>query len=153
MVTGTTGLKRFRTTRGGVARGVGAIEFKKVMGSELVPAAEYLFDAADISSWQLLMDQAPAHSANLTKKWLRQREVQVVKYWPSNSPDLNPMENVWAWMKKQVYNKNARTLQQLKDAVHERWMQLPDWYCSKLMCSMERRLRLVVEKNGGYTGY
>lgn len=65
--------------------------------------------------------------------------VRAVKYSPPHSPDLNPMEDVWSWMKTQVYTKNARTaLQQLKNAVYEKWNQVPEWVCVAIETRLQR---------------
>jgi hypothetical protein len=43
-------------------------------------------------------------------------------------------------------------LVQLKQAVQEVWEEAPDYMLSKLMCSMEKRLKRVVENRGSYIG-
>jgi transposase len=46
----------------------------------------------------LMQDNAPAHSARATILELTERHIQYMK-WPPRPPDLNPIENVWAYMK------------------------------------------------------
>jgi hypothetical protein len=98
------------------------------------------------------MDRAPAHSAASTQRWLQQHDVSVVSGWPGNSPDLNPIENLWGWMKAKLYRRQLRNITELKAAVQELWEQVPDYMLTRLMGSMERRLRDVVARQGRYTG-
>jgi hypothetical protein len=52
--------------------------------------------------WIFQQDSATIHVANSTWEWFLQNEVHVID-WPANSPDLNPMENVWAILCRSVY--------------------------------------------------
>ena len=47
-------------------------------------------------------DRAPAHVAGYTQNWLEQHDISVLD-WPSRSPDLNPIENIWSELTKEVY--------------------------------------------------
>jgi hypothetical protein len=152
-VSGTTGMRpSFKNAKGEYMKGVGAAEFQHVLRTKLVPAAEEIFCAAEVDSWQLLMDRAPAHSAASTQRWLQQHDVSVVSGWPGNSPDMNPIENLWGWMKAKLYRRQLRNITELKAAVQELWEQVPDYMLTRLMGSMERRLRDVVARQGRYTG-
>ena len=85
-----------------VGAGVCAEEFQEVLAA-LVPAAEDIFEAVHVDAdWKLLMDKAPAHTTARTTRWLQQHGVRVAKRWSGNSPDLNPIENMWAWMNRKM---------------------------------------------------
>ncbi len=57
----------------------------------MFPSADQLFKGADFI---FLQDLAPDHTAKSTKSWLNEHGVGVLD-WPANSPDLNPVENLW----------------------------------------------------------
>jgi hypothetical protein len=144
--------RKYYSAKGTVLKGVGAAEFQEILEHKLVPAAEDIFDAMGVPAWQLLMDKAPAHAATSTQQWLQRNGVSVVQGWPGNSPDLNPIENLWGWMKAKLYKKKLQNVHQLKAALLDLWERVPVWMLSKLMASMDRRLADVVAQQGGYTG-
>lgn len=152
-VSGTAGHKKEYYNRRGKLCGVGAEEFQDIMRDSLVPDAQQIAAAAGVGSFTWLIDNAPAHSAKSSKQFLASEGICHCKDWPANSPDLNPIENVWAWMKNKVYAKHHSSLADLKRAVLAQWAALPDSMCKKLMHSLQRRKALCLERNGGYIGY
>jgi len=50
-------------------------------------------------------DGAPAHTANIVKNWFRDNSIQLLE-WPGNSPNLNPIENLWELMKRRLAKKH-----------------------------------------------
>ena len=73
--------------------------------------------------------------------------------WPSQSPDANPMENMWAIMKFQLAGKPVYDLKQLARKIREIWRSLSVDYAEKLVESMPRRCEAILENDGGYTTY
>ena len=99
-------------------------------------------------------DGAPCHSSRETKKFLEDHGIQTVE-WPAKSPDLNPIENVWGWMVKDIYfGKPAyKNVEELKTAVFDSWKRIPDSLIDKLIDSMPRRMHKVIENKGKTIDY
>ena len=76
-------------------------------------------------------------------------------YWQGNSPDLNPIENVWNWMKQKLQDSKATSLPQLQQEIKELWTLQMDniQYLKNLMESMPMRLEAVIQNEGNSTKY
>ena len=104
---------------------------------------------------RLQQDNASAHRSRLTQAWLRELEILTV-LWPPNSPDLNPIENLWKWMKNWLelhYNLQQLTPLQLRAAVQAAWEAVPLDLLERLARSMIRRLQKVKENGGDQIDY
>ena len=99
-------------------------------------------------------DGAPCHNVKAVREWLAQSGFQILGPWPGNSPDLNPIENAWTQVKKQVAAMHPNSLQDMIKAVETVWTQKvsPD-YCKKLCRSMPDRIRSVLKNKGKHTKY
>lgn len=73
--------------------------------------------------------------------------------WPSNSPDLNPMENVWRVMKYKVRNFHPQNSKELEVAIHLAWRSLPKNLAQKLVDSLPHRIQRVIEEQGDSIDY
>jgi len=98
------------------------------------------------------MDLAPAHTAKSTKSWLNGHGVGVLD-WLANSPDLNPIENLWGIVKRKKRNKRPKNADELKATVKETWASIQPQQCRKLITSMPRRIEAVIKAKGAPTKY
>lgn len=150
--TGTTGMKSKYLQKGVRASGVVSDEYCDIMADGLVPDAEELFGFMGVGDWQVLQDKAPVHTSAMSKAWLVENEVRVIPNWPSTSPDLNPIENVWGWMKQRIGRQRLTTMAQLKAAVQEAWEAVPETMLHNLMHGMKERMHKVVAADGEHIG-
>ena len=82
--------------------------------------------------WVFQMDNNPKHTSKVVAKWLKDNKVKVLE-WPSQSPDLNPMEHFWAELKKHVRVRRLTNLTQLHQLCQEEWATIPPIYCGQLV--------------------
>ncbi len=111
--------------------------------------ADQLFKDADLIFQQ---DLAPAHTAKSTKSWFNDHGVTVLD-WPANSPDLNPIENLWGIVKRKMRDTRPNNADELKATVKETWASIPPQQCHKLITSMPRRIEAVIKAKGAPTKY
>ena len=70
--------------------------------------------------------------------------------WPARSPDLNPIENIWAVLDRKMTSYNVTSIEHLKHCLHQEWLQIPVSLCEKLIASMKKRVKACYLAKGGY---
>ncbi len=97
-------------------------------------------------------DGAPAHKSILVNKFLMEKSINILD-WTAQSPDLNPIENVWALIKGILGNHRFASLDEMKNKIREIWNNLSPEYCSNLINSMPSRVQEVIKAKGDITRY
>ena len=75
------------------------------------------------------------------KEWLRDNSVNFLE-WPSQSPDLNPIEHLWKDLKMSVHRRSPSNLMELERSCKAEWGKLPQNRCAKLVASYSKDLWL-----------
>ena len=68
--------------------------------------------------------------------------------WPPNSPDLSPIENVWAILKEKLSKRNIKNLDELRDNILDIWSKFPIALCEKLCAQFDLKIRHLKEIGG-----
>lgn len=158
-VTGTTGLKtQYTNMRGEKSKNITAAEYRDVVGQTLLKEGRRLFSAQGMSAWVLQQDGDPTHRAAqaVVDSWNEQRgqgTVSILPGWPGNSPDLSPIENVWAWVDAQVAAKGCQNFQEFCHEIDQTFQNIPKEMLQNLFASIPRRLQKCIENDGHKTGW
>ncbi len=88
-------------------------------------------------------DLAPAHSAKATSTWFKDHGIPVLN-WPANSPDLNPMENLWGIVNRKMRYARPNNAEELKATIRATWALITLEQCHRLIDSMPRRIAAVI---------
>ncbi|KAG2465728.1 TC1A transposase, partial [Polypterus senegalus] len=97
-------------------------------------------------------DNNPKHTAKISKEWLQDNSVNVLE-WPSQSPNLNPIEHLWRDLKMAVHRRFPSNLMELERCCKEEWAKLAKNRCAKLVASYSKRLEAVIAAKGASTKY
>jgi hypothetical protein len=98
----------------------------------------------------VMEDNAPVHKGEIQKqlKWIEYEH-------PPNSPDLNPIEHIWAWIKDQItrYYSHITSQSEMQRVAQKLWDEFMDTQWDGLITSMPDRMKAVIAAKGGPTRY
>ena len=99
-------------------------------------------------------DNDPKHTSKVAQKYIEESHINVLP-WPPQSPDLNPIENLWGILARKVYSrgKQFRTKEQLKTTIIKSWEEISIEQLRALVKSMPERIFEVIKLNGAKTKY
>lgn len=100
-----------------------------------------------------MQDGAKCHTSRSTMRYFETKGVTVMGDWPAQSPDLNPIENLWAYLKFRLRNYETKNIDQLWTNVCNEFNNIPNSYITKLYDSVPKRLRLCLYNKGWHTKY
>ena len=98
-------------------------------------------------------DSAPCHRCNLVQRWHEDNGIRQLD-WPTNSPDLNPIENLWSFVKRKLAAKRPYNKRTLIEAIVKVWNhEIPKELLLKLSDSMKKRIEDCKSLKGYATKY
>ncbi|KAG0973798.1 hypothetical protein G6F29_012625 [Rhizopus arrhizus] len=100
-------------------------------------------------------DNDPKHTSKLVKEYLEQQSYNILE-WPAQSPDLNPIENMWSLLKRRLndYETAPKGMDELYGLVTKVWYDLmkPE-ECQKVIETMPKRIMQCIKNKGHWTDY
>ena len=108
----------------------------------------------DSSSIIFQQDNAPIHRAKLLQKWFSKQQFSLLP-WPAQSPDLNPIEHLWAILKRRLnrYDRPPTGLIELWDRTMEIFYSITPTDCKRLVESMPHQIQAVIAAKGRWIKY
>ena len=128
-------------------------QYLNILDDQVVPAMDFYFPTG---SGVFQDDNAQIHRAKSVTSWFDEHDASFDHMiWPPQSPDLNPMENLWDILEKVLRSHTTlpSSLDQLGELLMELWAQLTPATLLKLTETMPRRMRAVIRAKGGPTKY
>ena len=124
-------------------------KYLDILKNNLKSSAEKLGHGKD---FRFVQDNDPKHSSKLVKEWLLYNVKSTLPH-PPQSPDLNPIENLWDHLERKIREHTIQNQNQLKQVITEEWHKISPEVTQKLSSSMKRRLQSVIAAKGGHTKY
>ena len=124
----------------------------KILKDDLQASLNYYGKTVDDITFQ--QDGDPKHRCKKATAWFEEHGFKVL-LWPAQSPDLNPIEHLWDYLKRKLgeYERPPNGIIELWERVEREWNKIDAVVCQNLIESMPRRVAAVVKAKGGYTKY
>uniref|UniRef100_A0A8C7SLW5 Transposase Tc1-like domain-containing protein n=1 Tax=Oncorhynchus mykiss TaxID=8022 RepID=A0A8C7SLW5_ONCMY len=114
--------------------------YREILANNLLPSVRALKMGR---GWVFQHDNNPKHTARATKEWLHKKHVKVLE-WPSQSPDQNPIENIWRELKVRIIQRQPRNLKDLEKVCMEEWPKIPAAVCANLVKNCRKSMISVI---------
>lgn len=132
--------------------GLDADLYCQILQDDLIKTMDYYKMKKEITIFQ--QDNDPKHTSRKAKTVLEELNINVLE-WPSQSPDLNPIEHLWDLLKRKLasYPTTPQGIHELWLRVEETWNDISEKECKVLYESMPRRIATVLKAKGRHTKY
>jgi transposase len=114
-----------------------------ILKNYLLPAAKQEFH----QKWCLQQDNDPKHTSNISKQFINNKVPRLLE-WPSNSPDVNPVENVWSIVKRKVEKRKPKNIDELELFLCEEFKNVDINSVMNIVMSMKKRCLSLIESKG-----
>ncbi|EIE92200.1 hypothetical protein RO3G_16911 [Rhizopus delemar RA 99-880] len=131
--------------------------YREILEDELERTIEFSIDKLGFERHQVIFqhDNDPKHTSKLVKEYLKDQSYNILEL-PAQSPDLNPIENMWSLLKRRLndYETAPKGMNELYERVTKVWydlMKLEE--CQKVIESMPKRIKQCIKNKGRWTDY
>lgn len=129
-----------------------ADQYISILASGYLPTLD--MHGYDVDHTFIIQDNDPKHVSRKALEWFCTNNVRVLE-WPSCSPDMNIIENVWNDIKIRLRARpmQPQNITELCTAVEEEWYSTPVDYIKTLYNSIGRRISALYAARGSFTKY
>jgi hypothetical protein len=120
------------------------------MENSLKPSIELLYDENSSVIYQ--QDNAPCHKSRASMAWFAENQFEVMD-WPARSPDLNPIEHIWALIDQRISGIQFHSMTQLEEELVNQWNKITRTECLNLIESMPTRISFCIKAEDGHFNY
>ena len=131
-----------------------AINYQNILKDSIAEAKEKV-SLNNSGSFIFMRDNCSIHKANSTMEYLNSLEEVEIMDFPARSPDINPIENLWGILARQVYSggKQYLTLHDLEKSIYKCWESIEIDILRDLILSMPERIGLIFLNQGNSINY
>lgn len=123
--------------------------YLRILQENLVESAEVLGIGPDFIFQQ---DNDPKHTSRLLKEYFEENSISQLD-WAPQSPDLNVIEHLWAYIKVKYHENPSKTKHGMFARILEIWNSIPTEITRTLVKSVYKRFEAVIRAKGGATRY
>lgn len=124
--------------------------YVKILKDGLLPSAQRLYPGG---SYLFMQDNDPKHTSKKAREFF---ENNGVVWWktPPESPDLNPIENLWHELKEYIRREvKPKTKDELLTGISDFWQKVDRAKCQKYIGHLRKVIPKVIELQGAASGY
>ena len=122
--------------------------YREILKNHMLPFAHEELSR----SWIFQQDNDPKHRSKLLQEYFKKAKIKVLE-WPSQNPDLNPIEHLWEELDRRARTQNYSNLMTFFKVLQEEWNEIPKNRIKNLVASMPRRCQAVIQSKGFATKY
>ena len=126
-----------------------ANQYVTILGEAARPSIDLLFGGHEYLFQQ---DNDPKHTAIITRDYMVNNRMPLMP-WSPQSPDLNPIENLWSILDRKLMARRVHSKPELLQALDNAWRELPVRLLTDLADIMPDRIDAVIKVRGGLTKY
>lgn len=123
-------------------------KYINLLANNLYASAEKM----NLNTFIFQQDGAPCHTSKTTMKFFKDNKI-VLLDWAAQSPDMNPIEHIWAYIKILLKDYSPKNKDELKKKITDIWNNLSIEHVQKLINSMPKRSYELFKSKGCHTKF